>query len=73
MSSFDWKKDIEDPLKDALLITIRTARIFCSLKAANVKPLKASLDAMDILKVAGGICGSVLVKDYAVYEKWINE
>ena len=73
MSSFDWKKDIEDPLKDALLITIGTARIFCSLMAANVKPLKASLDAMDILKVAGGICGSVLVKDYAVYKKWINE
>ena len=47
--------------------------MFFDLKAANVKPPKASLDAMDILKLTGGICGGVLVKDYAVYKKWINE
>ena len=28
---------------------------------------------MNIMKLAGGICGGVLVKDYAVYKKWINE
>ena len=28
---------------------------------------------MDIMKLAGGICGRVLLKDYAVYKKWINE
>ena len=39
------------------------------LKAGNVKPPKASLDAMDILKFTGGIRGRVLVKDYAVYKK----
>ena len=44
-----------------------------ALKAANVKLLKASLDAIDIIKLAGEICGKVLVKDYAVYKKWINE
>ena len=49
------------------------ARIFFGLKAANVKPPKASLDAMDILKLTGVICGSVLVEDYAVYKKWLNE
>ena len=73
MSSFDWKKDIEDSLKDGLIITIGPAGIFFALKAANAKPPKASLDVMDLLKLTGGICGGVLVKDYAVYKKWINE
>ena len=72
MASFDWKKNIEDSLKDGLIITIGAAGIFYGLKVANVKPLKPSLDAMDILKLTGGICGDVLVKDYAVYKKWIN-
>ena len=72
MASFDWKKNIEDSLQDGLIITIGAAGIFYGLKAANVKPPKASLDAMDILKL-GGICRVVLVKDYAVYKKWINE
>ena len=73
MASFDWKKNIEDSLKDGLILTIGAAGIFYGLKVANVKSPKASLDAMDILKPAGGICGGVVVKDYAVYKKWINE
>ena len=76
MSSFGWKKNVEDSIKDRLIITaavIINAGIFFALKAANVKPPKASLDAMDIMKLAGGICGGVLVKDYAVYRKWIKE
>ena len=73
MSSFDWKKNIEDSIKDGLIITIGAAGIFFGLKAANVKPPKASLDAMDILKLTRGICEGVLVKDYAVYKKWINK
>ena len=73
MTSFDWKKNIEDSIKDGLIITATTTGIFFALKAANVRPPKASLDAMDIIKLAGGICGRVLVKDYAVYKKWINE
>ena len=28
---------------------------------------------MDILELTGGICGGVLVKDCAVYKKWIHE
>ena len=67
------EKKIEDSLKDGLIITIGAAGIFFGLKAANIKPLKASLDAMDILKLTGGICGGVLVKDYAVYKKKNNE
>ena len=37
------------------------------------KLTKASLCAMDIIKLAAGIVVGVLVKDYAVYKKWINE
>ena len=73
MGSFDSKKNTEDSIKDGLIITIGTAGIFFGLKAANVKPPKASLDAMDILKLTGGICGGVLLKDYTVYKKWINK
>ena len=73
MSSFNWRKNIEDPLKDGLIIAIGAAGIFFGLKTVNVKLPKASLDAMDIIKFAGGICGGVLVKDYAVYKKWFND
>ena len=73
MGSFDWKKNIEDSIKDELIITGTATVIFYVLKAADVKPPKLSLDAMDIMKLAGGIVGGVLVKDYAVYKNWINE
>ena len=73
MASFDWKKNIEDCIKDGLIITATTTGIFYALKAASVKPPKASVDAMDIMKLAGGIVGGVLGKGYAVYKKWINE
>ena len=73
MSSFDCNKNIEDPIKDALIITITTTKIFYVLKAAHVKPQKASQDDMDIMKIAAGIVGGVLVKDYTVYKKFIGE
>ena len=73
MNSFNWRKNIEDSINDGLIIAVTITGIFFALKAANVKPPKTTLDAMDILKIAGGICGGVLVKDYAVYKKWINE
>ena len=57
MSSFDWKKNVEDSIKEGLIATATTAGIFYVLKVANVKPPKASLDAMDIIKLAGGIVG----------------
>ena len=72
-SVFVYFLNIEGSLKDGLIITIGTAGIFFGLKAATVKPPKASLDAMDILKLTSGICRGMLVKDYAVYKKWINE
>ena len=67
------KKNIEDSIKDAVILTVTTAGTFFALMAANVKPPKASLDAMDIMKLDGGIGGGVLVKDYAAYKKWINK
>ena len=73
MTSSNWKKDIEDSLRDGLIITIRATGIFFGVKAANIKPPKASLDAMDIIKLTGAICGRILMKDYSVYKKWINE
>ena len=69
MTSFDWKKNAEDSIKDGLIITATMTGIFYILKAANVKLPKTSLDAMDIMKIAGGIVGAVLVKDYSVYKK----
>ena len=56
-----------------MIITATTTGIFYVLKAANIEPPIASLDVMDIMKLAGGIVGGVLVKDYAFYKKWINE
>ena len=68
MSSFDWKKNTEDSFKDEIILTPTTTRIFFVLKAVNVKPRKTFLDAMIIMKLAGGICGGVLVKHCAVYK-----
>ena len=68
MSSFNWRKNIEESLRDGLIIIIGATGIFFGLKAVNVKPPKASPDAIDILKLTSGICGGVLVKDYAVYK-----
>ena len=67
------EKNIEDSIKDGLIITVTTTGILYILKAANVKPPRVSLDAMDIMELTGGIVGGVLVKDYAVYKKLINE
>ena len=73
MASFDWEKNVEDSMKDGLIVRVTTTGIFYILKAANVKPPKTSLDSMDIMKLTGGIVGGVLVKDYAVCKKLINE
>ena len=72
MASFDWKKNVQDSIKDGLIITAITTGIFYVLKVVNVKPPKASLDVVDLMKYAGGIVSGVLVKDYAVYKKWIT-
>ena len=67
------EKKFEKFIKNGLIITATETRIFYVLKAAGMRPPKASLDAMDIMRLAGGIVGGVLVKDYAVYKKLINK
>ena len=67
------EKKIENSIKNGSIITVTETRIFYVLKAAGMRPPKASLDAMGIMRLAGGIVGGVLVKDYAVYKKWINK
>ena len=47
MSSFNWKKNIEDSVKDGLIITTWATGIFFGLKTVGVKTLKASLNAME--------------------------
>lgn len=54
------EKAVEDCIKDGLIIAVANTRIFFALKATNIKPPEASLDALDITKRAGGICGGVL-------------
>ena len=73
MSIFNWEKNIEDSIKDGVITIVTITEIFFALKAAGMKPPKAFLDAMDVMKLVGGICAGMLVKDYAVYMKWINE
>ena len=73
MSSFDSKKNFEDSVRDGLIRIATATEIFFALKTENVKSPKAPLDAMDIIKIAGETCGGVLVKDNAIYKKWINE
>ena len=56
MTSFISKKNIEDSLKDRVIITTRATGIFFRLKAAGVR--LPSMGAMFIVKLAGGIIGS---------------
>ena len=56
MNSFDWKKNIQDSVKDEWIITA-TPSFFCA-KGSKHKTAKG-------IKLAGGICARVLVKDYA--------
>ena len=53
MSIFDWlkKKNIQDSVKDGLIITAAATKIFFALKAANIKPSEASVDPVSIIKI----------------------
>ena len=47
MASFGWKKNIENSIKDGLIITTGATRIFFGVKVANIK--LPSLDAMFVV------------------------
>ena len=70
--SFDIKKNVEESIKEGLIITASTVGIFWLLKMAKVQPPKAALDAQDIIKLGGGIISGALLKDYMTYKKWIT-
>ena len=65
MSYFECNKIIED----GQIRTVTTTAIFSVLNTAKVSPTKPSLLTMGIIKIAGEICGGLLVKDWAVYKK----
>ena len=74
MSKFEYKKEIMDSLKDGAIITGVTLGVFFGLKyLLKTQPPTVKLDGMDALKLFGGISSGVLLKDYAVYKKWIDE
>ena len=67
------KKNVEYFIKDGVIVTVTTTGLFFALKAAGIKPPQAAMDAMDVMKLGARICAGVLVKDYGVYKKWMNE
>ena len=71
-SPFDVKKSLEEAIKEGLVITGATVGIFWLLKMGKIaSPPKTVLDASDIMKLSGGVITGALLKDYAVYKKWI--
>ena len=69
---FDVKKNVEEAIKEGLVITGATVEIFWLLKMGKIaSPPKAAFDAYDIIKLSGGVLPGALLKDYAVYKKWI--
>ena len=74
VKKFDYQKEIKDSLKDGSIITIATITLFYLLKTTlKVSPPTASLNMNDMGKLASGICAGVLIKDYLVYKKYIDE
>ena len=74
MSKFDYKKEITDSVKDGGIIAVVVLASFFILKQLKImNPPTADLDVKDITKLTSAICLGSLVKDTAVYKKWINE
>ena len=69
---FDVKENLEEAIKEGLVITGTTVGIFWLLKMVRIdSPPKTALDASDIIKLSGGVITGELLKDYAAYKKWI--
>ena len=64
---FDVKKNLEEAIKEGLVITGATVGIFWLLRMGKIAlPPKATMD-----KLSRGVITGALLKDYAVYKKWI--
>ena len=73
MGKTDYKKEIMDSVKEGAIIIVVTIGRYMTLKYLfKVPPPSAKLNINDISKLGLGIVSGVLVKDYAVKEKWIN-
>ena len=69
---FDVKKNLEEAIKEGLVITGATVGIFWLLKMGKIaSPPKAALDASEIIKLSRGVITGALLKDHAVYKKGI--
>ena len=63
---FDLKKNLEEAIKEGLVITGAAVGIFWLLKMGKIaSPPKAALDASDIIKLSRGVITGVFLKDYA--------
>ena len=72
MATFDVKKNLEESIKEGLVIRGATVGIFWILKMSKItSPPKAAMDPSDIIKLSGGIITGALLKAYAVYKKWM--
>ena len=70
---FDVKKNLEDSIKEGMIITGTAVGIFGLIRMAKIaSPPKVALDLSDIIKLGGGIISGALLKDYIYYKKWIN-
>lgn len=56
MCSSDWKKSIGGSVKDGLIVTATITGTFFGLRTVKLKLSKASLDAIDVMKLAGAVC-----------------
>ena len=73
MSKPDYKKEIIDSLKERAIVAGVTIGEYMILKYLfKVSPPTAKLDINNAGKLIVGIASGVLVKDYAVQNKWIN-
>ena len=63
-------KNLEESIQKGLVVTGGAVGSFLLLKTVKIaSPLK--LDASNIIKLSGGIITGTLIKDYAVYKKWM--
>ena len=66
-------KEMMDSLKEGSVVTGVTIGLYITLKYLfKVSPPSAKLDVSNVGKLGFGIVSGILVKDYAVSQKWIN-
>ena len=56
-----------------MIWTVTTSKFFYSLKTPIAKYEKAPIDTMYIIILASGTFGGVVIKDYVLYNKFINK